>query len=113
MKVEKLCPLPEQKTEFAWPHCVSVPDQPGCYALTTYGGEVLYVGLASKSIRERMSAHLDSPSKRNGSDNRVPFWFYYRTCGAPEVAAVERGWMNQSILEDGSLPPLNVVYSPM
>ncbi len=43
----------------------------------------------------------------------VPFWFYYLLKPATEVAAIERGWMNLAVLEDGEMPPLNRVYSPL
>jgi hypothetical protein len=113
MRVECLTPYPDQKTQFAWSCHVTVPDQPGCYALVTYGGNILYVGLATTSIRSRMGSHLDTDAKRKGSGLGVPFWFYYLVRAMGEVAPIERGWMNQSILQDGEMPPLNKVYSPL
>ena len=113
MKLEHLCPFPDKKTEFAWSHHVTVHEQPGCYALVTYSGDVLYVGLATSSIRNRMGAHLDAPSKRIGTQLGVPFWFYYILQTATDVGPIERGWMNQAILEDGEIPPLNKIYSPL
>ena len=112
MRVERLSPAPDQKTQFTWAHHIVVPDQPGCYALVTYDGDVLYVGLATVSIRRRMGSHLDTPAKRSGNHLGVPFWFYYALRTAVEVGPIERGWMNQAILEDGQIPPLNQVYSP-
>lgn len=113
MRVERLSPAPDNQTQFAWSHHVTVPDQAGCYALATYNGDVLYVGLATASIRSRMGSHLDSPAKRKGCDLGVPFWFYYILRTDTEVGPIERGWMNQAILEDGEMPPLNQVYSPL
>lgn len=113
MKVDKLFPLPAERAQFAWSHHVTVPDRSGCYVLATYDGEVLYVGLATSSIKNRMGSHLDTPEKRKGAPSGVPFWFYYLEKPAAEVAAVERGWMNQAILDDGEMPFLNRVYSPM
>jgi hypothetical protein len=118
MRVERLSPCPDHKTQFAWSSHVTVPDvtvpdQPGCYALATYHGDVLYVGLATVSIRSRMGNHFDTAAKRRGSDAGVPFWFYYLVWPAIEVAPVERGWMNQAVLADGEMPPLNKVYSPI
>ncbi|HEY3973939.1 MAG TPA: hypothetical protein VGM18_13115 [Candidatus Sulfotelmatobacter sp.] len=84
----------------------------GCYALVAYSGEVLYVGLATDSIRDRMQVHLETPEKRALGTKGVPFWFYYLLRKPAEVTAVERGWMNQSILENGDMPLLNKVYSP-
>jgi hypothetical protein len=113
MKVSRLSPAPTQQTKFAWSDHKAVPNQPGCYVLATYDNDVLYVGLATKSIRSRMGNHLDTPKKRGGADLGVPFWFYYIERPANEVSPIERGWMNQSILDDGKMPPLNVVYSPV
>lgn len=113
MKIERLSPAPDQQAKFSWSHHITVPDQPGCYALVTYDNDVLYVGLATKSIRNRMGAHLDTPAKRTGNHLGVPFWIYYIMRPASEVRPIERGWMNQAILEDGDIPSLNKVYSPV
>jgi hypothetical protein len=113
MRVEQLRPLPPRRTQFAWSHHVTVPESPGCYSLVAYDGEVLYVGLASGSIRDRMGIHLDTREKRKAGPLGAPFWFYYFLCAATEVNAVERGWMNQAIMEDGTMPLLNKVYSPL
>jgi hypothetical protein len=113
MQANGLVPKPDQRTRFAWSHHVSVPDEPGCYALVTYSGHVIYVGLATTSIRSRMGSHLETEEKRKGTSLGVPFWFDYLLRDPANVAAIERGWMNQSILVDGEIPPLNKVYSPL
>jgi len=114
MKVDKLIPPPAERTQFAWSHHAQVPAKPGCYALVTYDGEVLYVGLATTSIQSRMRSHLDMPEKRKGSPLGVPFWFYYSVVAdRRDVGPIERGWMNQAILEDGEIPFLNKVFSPI
>lgn len=113
MRADQLSPKPDQRTRFAWSHHVTVPDKPGCYALVTYNGDVLYVGLATESIRSRMGCHLDTETKRKGTELGVPFWFDYIVEDSTKVAAIERGWMNQAILADGEMPSLNRVYSPL
>lgn len=113
MRVERLSPAPDHKTQFAWSCHVTVPQQPGCYALVTYSGDVLYVGLATTSIRSRMGCHLDTAAKRKGADFGVPFWFHYLLRPTVEVWPIERGWMNQALLDDGQMPPLNRIYSPL
>ncbi len=60
-----------------------------------------------------MGSHLDTEAKRKGTDLGVPFWFDYLVEDGAKVAAIERGWMNQSILADGEMPALNKVYSPI
>jgi len=113
MQADLLSPKPDQRTRFAWSHHITVPDKPGCYALVTYGGDVMYVGLTTGSIRSRMGAHLETEAKRKGTDLGVPFWFDYLAQDSAKVAAIERGWMNQAVLADGEMPPLNKVYSPL
>ena len=113
MQADQLTPRPDQRTRFAWSHHVTVPDKPGCYALVTFSGDVLYVGLATGSIRSRMGSHLETEAKRKGTDLGVPFWFDYLVQDSAKVASIERGWMNQAILADGALPTLNRVYSPL
>lgn len=113
MRVERLFPAPDQHTRFAWSHHVILPDQAGCYALVAYDGDVLYVGLATTSIRSRIASHLDTPAKRMGGRLGIPFWIYYILRPAIEVGPIERGWMNQAILEDGAMPLLNQVHSPL
>ena len=113
MKVDRLHPIPKQKTQFARSHHVTVPDQPGCYALVAYSGDVLYVGLSRTSIRDRMAVHLDTREKRTPSNQGAAYWFYYVLCKPSEVGRIERGWMNQAILEDGNKSVLNKIYSPL
>ena len=113
MKIEQLHPIPHRRTQFAWSHNVVAPSEPGCYALATYNLDVLYVGLASASIRDRMCIHLDTEEKRKGGTQGVPFWLYYLLCPAKDVNRLERGWMNQSILIQGDIPTLNKIYSPL
>lgn len=113
MNVDRLRPIPNQRTQFAWSHHVTVPEQPGCYALVSYSGDVLYVGLATASIRDRMGVHLDSRDKRTPGDRGVAYWFHYVLCTPVEVGPIERGWMNQAILEHGDKPILNKIYSPL
>lgn len=113
MQTEQLSPKPNERTRFAWSHHVTVPDKSGCYALVTFSGAILYVGLATKSIRSRMGWHLDTEEKRKGTELGVPFWFDYLIGDPIKVAAIERGWLNQAKLTDGGMPPLNKINSPL
>lgn len=113
MKVNCLNPLPGKRELFAWSRHASVPAQPGCYVLATFGGEVLYVGLASVSVRDRMGDHLDTDEKRAVGPLGAAYWFYYYLCDPKKVASIERGWINNAILETGARPPLNKVDSPL
>ena len=113
MFVTSLRPAVVEHTEFLWSRHVDVPVEPGCYALVAFDLTVLYVGLASKSLSGRMGNHLDDDFKRRGCLGKIPYWFYYLRISAADVRPVERGWLNQSILQDGALPLLNRLHSPI
>jgi len=88
-----------------------VPNSAGCYALVTFQSEVLYVGLATKSIRDRFGVHLETPEKRVAGTQGVAYWFYFLLLSSYRVGKVEQGWMNQAILTTGALPLFNKVES--
>lgn len=111
--IDRLIPLPEKREVFAWSHHARVPAQPGCYAITNFSGDVLYVGQAKVSIRDRMGAHLDDDTKRACGPAGAAYWFYYCLCEPREVGHIESGWINQAILETGGRPPLNKIDSPL
>jgi len=113
MKIEHLSPLPTTREVFAWSHYPRVPAKPGCYVLTNFSGDVLYVGQATVSVCDRMGDHLDSNEKRAVGRSGAPYWFYYIVLAPAKIGPVERGWINQSILETGSRPPLNKIDSPL
>lgn len=113
ISVYALLPLPEIREYFAWSHHERVPANSGCYVLTTFTGDVVYVGLATKSIRDRMGIHLQTPEKRAVGPLGAAYWFHYLLCDPNRVAYVEQGWMNQTILKTGSRPVLNKVDSPI
>ena len=107
-----LRPSITDRVEFLWRYQRHVPRAAGCYVLAAYDLSVLYIGLAS-NLSQRMANHLDDAQKRVGSGGKVPFWFYSLVLDRDAVRAVERGWLNESILRDGGLPPLNRVHSPV
>jgi hypothetical protein len=113
VKIHQLRPAPVKRTQFSWSHRVVVPNQPGCYALVAYSGDILYIGLSSISIGDRMARHLDTIEKRKPAAQCVAFWFYYLLCAPARVRPIERGWINQVELEDGTKPPLNKIASPL
>jgi hypothetical protein len=113
MKVACLSPLPTHREVFAWSHHARVPAKPGCYVLTNFSGDVLYVGQATVRICDRMGIHLDTDEKRAIGTLGAPYWFYYVVLDPAKVGSVERGWMNQAILKTGSRPPLNKIDSPV
>ncbi len=59
MKLTSLTPLPDKVEPFHRRRERFIPSAAGCYVLTTFEGEVLYVGLAV-NLRRRMNDHLDA-----------------------------------------------------
>ena len=109
MTIDLLVPRPAQKRRFSRAHQKFVPDRPGCYVLTTFSDEVLYVGLAV-DLRRRMGNHLDDGAKTSETVLGRAIWFYWLE--TDDLPRGERTWMNIHNLEEGRLPLLNSVYSP-
>ncbi|HEY2498937.1 MAG TPA: GIY-YIG nuclease family protein [Candidatus Angelobacter sp.] len=110
MNFEELIPLPQKGEAFKRHRCRFVPETSGCYVLTTFLGEVLYVGLAL-NLRRRMDQHLDSPGKKQETPKGAVAFF--RWVETTELNKVERTWMNIHTQHEGTLPELNKVYSPV
>jgi GIY-YIG catalytic domain len=110
MNISHLVPQPSHHEAFRRNRERFVPDRPGCYVLTTFDNEVLYVGLAA-SLRQRMSCHLDDPVKRRGTKLGRAIWFHW--IESTNIQKIERTWMNIHIQQEGFLPVLNTVYSPV
>jgi hypothetical protein len=59
-----------------------------------------------------MGMHLDTEKKRATGPLGAAYWFYYVLSDSKQVGLIERGWMNQAILDTGARPPLNKIDSP-
>jgi hypothetical protein len=110
MTVTELFPQPVKCESFLRSRCAFVPETSGCYVLTTFLKEVLYVGLAT-NLRRRMNDHLDSPEKTNTTQKGRSVLFHWLETN--DINVVERTWMNIHIQHEGTLPLLNRVYSPV
>jgi hypothetical protein len=109
MKVSVLVPEPIKNEAFRRSMESLIPEQSGCYALTNYSRDIMYVGLA-KNLRRRFIQHLDSNQKTAVTKlGRATLIFWLETS---EIDKVERTWMNIHIQHEGMLPLLNSVYSP-
>jgi hypothetical protein len=87
-----------------------VPAKPGCYVLTTFGGDVLYIGL-TKNLRRRLEEHLDNSQKTLATGVGRAVFFNWRE--TPDLQKVERTWMNIHEIAEARLPILNSVFSPV
>jgi hypothetical protein len=109
MNVEKLFPAPPHCEPFSRSNIRFVPEASGCYVLTTFSKEVLYIGLAI-NLRRRMNDHLDSPVKR--AETKLGRAVLFHWIESPDTNKIERTWMNIHLLQEGTLPLLNRMYSP-
>ena len=113
MKVADLKPVPDRSGDFSHRGARSVPETAGCYSLSTFGNEILYVGL-SVNLRARCLQHLDSDEKRGVTGRGRAFRFHFLQLATErDLHRVERGGMNQYVLEHGTLPELNKIYSTL
>ena len=113
MKVDSLRPLPETRLEFSLSTWKFLPNALGCYVLTNYFNDILYIGLA-KNISGRIRQHLANPAKTNQTEFGKAFFVYFiKVNDEFDLNRVERGWINMYELEVGKLPPLNSIHSPL
>ncbi len=112
MKVENLNPLPKDKVTFKLASHKFVPELMGCYILSTFGNDILYIGL-SENLRVRFKQHLDNAVKITPTNEGKAIWFYYVTYDTKNLPQLERTWINQFVAVHGRLPILNKVNSPI
>ena len=112
MKIEQLNPLPTVKVQFKLSSFKQVPKETGCYILTTFENEILYIGL-SVNLFERFQQHLNNPEKTNSTNNGKAIWFYFTIYDSINLPKLERTWINQFVAIHGKLPLLNKINSPV
>ncbi len=114
MNIDKLNPCALDRTKFERSKYRSIPEQSGCYALTTYEGDILYIG-QSDYIRRRFEEHLDCPEKTGKTEKGCAFWFYWLLWNKADLNALERGWMqaySHSTENRDELPIMNSQSAP-
>jgi excinuclease UvrABC nuclease subunit len=112
MKVNELVPVPTDKVIFKLQSFKLVPKQEGCYVITTYNDEILYIGL-SDNLYNRFQQHLDNPAKTNPTVIGRAIWFHYLIYDPRQLERLERTWLNQYESLNGRLPLLNKFNSPV
>ncbi|MBX7169846.1 MAG: GIY-YIG nuclease family protein [Pyrinomonadaceae bacterium] len=112
MIIEDLTPQPQTKVLFKLASFKSVPKESGCYVLTTFENNILYVGLA-KNLNNRFMQHLENPEKTNPTVKGKVVWFYFLNYDEKNLEKLERTWINQYLTIEGQLPLLNKVNSPV
>lgn len=112
MKIEKLKPLPTDKVSFALSSFKQVPNVQGCYILSTFDNDILYIGLAT-NLNNRFRQHLDNSEKTSLTTDGKAIWFHYATFDPTNLPKLERTWLNQFLSIHGRLPVLNKTSSPI
>jgi len=88
-----------------------VPLVAGCYILTTFDDDILYIGL-SENLYVRFQQHLNNPQKTIPTKEGKAVWFYFAIYDSMNLPKLERTWLNQFNNLHGKLPILNKVSSP-
>lgn len=112
MKVTLLVPQPTEHIPFTLRFAKRLPQSAGCYALTNFQGEILYVGL-SVDLLQRFKQHRDTEEKRQPTSLGRAYWFYFTTASENNINSIERGWLYQHSSVHGTLPVLNKIASPV
>jgi len=112
MKIKELVPFPKDKLYFKLMSFKSVPQNAGCYVLTTVDDDILYIGLSS-NLYCRFQQHLNNPDKTNPTTEGKAIWFYFSTYDPTNLNKLERTWLNQFTSKHGRRPILNKLDSPV
>ena len=94
------------RVPFKLSEAVRVHEAPGCYVLSNFNDEVIYIG-QSVNLFRRMQEHLNDP--RMTAMTRLGFvsWFCYELWGRDEIADIESDMLFNYQQIEGRLPPLN------
>lgn len=112
MTTEELIPKPTDKVLFKLAAHKVVPQENGCYVLTTFENDILYIGLAT-NLNNRFKQHLDNSEKTKPTLEGKAIWFHFTTFDLKNLPKLERTWLNQFSDKHGRLPILNKVNSPV
>jgi hypothetical protein len=110
MNITELIPRPAECETFRRDRMRYIPEESGCYVLATFLGVVLYIGLTN-NLRRRMGEHLDNPQKTAETPLGRAVLFHWAL--GENTNQIERTWMNLHIQNEGAMPLLNKVYSPV
>jgi excinuclease UvrABC nuclease subunit len=111
MKVNQLSPVPTMRETFKRSREKLIPPAAGCYVLSNFSGDVLYIGLAI-NLRRRFGQHLDNPDKTGETKNGRAVFFFWLEVNEMEINKIERTWLGIHTQNEGTLPILNKVFSP-
>ena len=112
MEAGELRPGIERRVSFTLSSGGIVPDQPGCYALTTFSGEIVYIG-QTDDLNRRFAEHCGDPDKRVMTPFGVVQFLQFRRCPLSDLNDLESTWTNQYEMRNGGeLPYLGRLRPP-
>ena len=112
MKITELEPEPVNKVLFKNSEFKKIMLKSGCYVLTNFENDILYIGLAV-NLNKRFLQHLDNPEKTNPTNEGKAIWFYFIEFDEKNLQKLERTWLNKFTSILGRLPILNKINSPI
>jgi excinuclease UvrABC nuclease subunit len=112
MNVLELKPTPKKKFKFSLSYAKYLPNTSGCYVLTNFLGEIMYLGLTI-NLSQRFIQHRNTSEKCEPTIVGRAHWFYFLTAVEVEINAIERAWQNQYSSTHGVLPFFNKISSPV
>ncbi len=114
MNINKLTPAPQEKdkVKFDLRNYHKVPQESGCYVITTYEENILYIG-KSVNINDRFKQHLDDPKKTGATSKGLAFWFHWLEWDKTQLNALEGGWANFYKATEGERPIMNLIDPPV
>jgi excinuclease UvrABC nuclease subunit len=89
-----------------------VPDKSGCYVLSTFDNQILYIGQAV-NLCKRFLQHLDNPEKTQPTSNGTAWLFWFFEYNAEKLSFLENSWLQEYQQLTGELPVLNKVQAPI
>ena len=111
MKTTQMQPLLNRKIAFKRSEYQKIPTVAGCYVLSTFQDDVLYIGQAV-SLNRRFLEHLDNPEKTHPTAEGKAFWFHFLEYDTDKIGVLENTWLQTFEMTEGRLPILNKVHSP-
>lgn len=113
MKYFELHPKPENKIEFHLSKLKFIPEREGCYMISNFSGDIMYIGLTN-NLKIRFKQHLNSTKKVELTKIGIAFYFFYLLVNDKnKLNQLERGWLNHYELVEGKLPILNTIHTPL
>ncbi|MCK5062190.1 GIY-YIG nuclease family protein [Candidatus Parcubacteria bacterium] len=111
MNLKFLNPQIEYHIEFNYAKAKYVPIFCGCYVLSNYNNDILYIG-KTNNLQRRFKQHLEDFEKVSLTRDGIAYWFSHRRCvDEYELSRLERGWLNHYELGESSLPLLNKIHA--